>query len=80
MKRWAMLLPADLGNGTGLDDLLAGLDGAGIELLEEPKLEFDQKLSDGEELLDLELGSGGRGQGQRSRAYCTCARWAPCRY
>ncbi|MGD0362751.1 MAG: RNA polymerase sigma factor RpoD [Bryobacteraceae bacterium] len=49
-------LPADLGNGTELGNLLAGLDGSGIELLDDPKLEFDQKLGDGEDLLDLELG------------------------
>jgi hypothetical protein len=35
-------LPTDLGNGTELGNLLAGLDGSGIELLEDPKLEFDQ--------------------------------------
>jgi RNA polymerase primary sigma factor len=52
------LLPADLNNGTDLDDLLAGLDTAGIEILEEPKLEFDKKLEETEELLDLELPPG----------------------
>src|SRR5436189_3356891 len=52
------LLPAELNNGTDLDDLLAGLDGAGIEILEEPKLEFDKKLEESEELIDLELPAG----------------------
>ena len=52
------LLPADLNNGGDLDDLLAGLDVAGIEILEEPKLEFDKKLEEAEELLDLELPPG----------------------
>src|SRR5690349_18278451 len=52
------LLPAELNNGSELDELLAGLDGAGIELLEEPKLEFDKKLEEAEELLDLELPPG----------------------
>jgi RNA polymerase primary sigma factor len=52
------LLPADLNNSTDLDDLLAGLDVAGIEILEEPKLEFDKKLEESEELLDLELPPG----------------------
>jgi RNA polymerase primary sigma factor len=52
------LLPADLNNGNDLDDLLAGLDVAGIEILEEPKLEFDKKLEETEELLDLELPPG----------------------
>ncbi len=49
-------LPADLGNGAELDGLLGGLDAAGIELLEEPKVEFDQKLAEAEDLLDLDLG------------------------
>ncbi len=52
------LLPADLNNGSELDDLLAGLDVAGIEILEEPKIEFDKKLEETEELLDLELPPG----------------------
>src|SRR5881628_1692316 len=49
------LLPSELNNGPELDDLLVGLDGAGIEILEEPKLE---KLEEGEEILDLELPPG----------------------
>ena len=52
------LLPADLNSGPDLDDLLTGLDVAGIEILEEPKLEFDKKLEETEELLDLELPPG----------------------
>jgi len=48
-------LPADLNNGNDPDDLLAGLDVAGIEILEEAKLEFDKKPEEAEELLDLEL-------------------------
>ena len=51
------LLPGDLAGGAELDDLLAGLDGAGIEILEEPK-DFEKKLEEGEELLDLELPAG----------------------
>src|SRR5881296_3781636 len=43
------LLPSELNNGPELDDLLVGLDGAGIEILEEPKLE---KLEEGEEVND----------------------------
>jgi RNA polymerase primary sigma factor len=49
-------LPVDLGNGTELGNLLAGLDGSGIEILEDPKIEFDQKLGEAEDLLDLDLG------------------------
>jgi RNA polymerase primary sigma factor len=48
------VLPGDINGGAELDDVLAGLDVAGIEILEEPK-DFDKKLEDTEELLDLEL-------------------------
>ena len=47
------LLPADLNGGSDLDDLLAGLDVAGIEILEEPKL--DAKIEEADEFLDLDL-------------------------
>jgi RNA polymerase primary sigma factor len=47
------LLPDDLTAGPELDDLLVNLDGAGVEILEEPKLE---KLDDAEELVDLDFG------------------------
>src|SRR5690349_12833276 len=51
------VLPADMNSpGADLDDVLANLDGAGIEILEEPK-DFDKKLEE-EELLDLELPAG----------------------
>ncbi len=49
------LVPTDLNSGSELEDVLAGLDGAGIEILEEPKLEFEKKLEETDELLDLEL-------------------------
>ena len=49
------LLTEDYPGGRELDDLLTELDSAGVEILEEPKLEFDKKLEDGEELVDLEL-------------------------
>src|SRR5579872_7200358 len=52
------VLPADLNGGGELDDVLAGFDGAGIEILEDPKPEFDKKLDDGEDVLDLELPPG----------------------
>jgi RNA polymerase primary sigma factor len=51
------LLPADVPGGVELDEVLAGLDTAGIEILEEPK-DFEKKLEEGEELLDLELPAG----------------------
>ena len=36
-------LTEDYSGGRQLDDLLTELDGAGVEILEEPKLEFDKK-------------------------------------
>jgi len=51
------VLPGDLATGSELDEVLAGLDGAGIEILEEPK-DFDKKLEEAEELLDLDLAAG----------------------
>ena len=41
--------------GAELDDLLADLDTAGVEILEEPKLDFEQKPEEAEEFGDLEL-------------------------
>src|SRR5581483_11421907 len=41
--------------GSELDELLTELDTAGVEILEEPKLEFDKKIEEGEEPLDLDL-------------------------
>src|SRR5262249_51534429 len=38
-----------------LDDLLTEFDSAGVEILEEPKIEFDKKIEEGEELIDLDL-------------------------
>ena len=43
------VLPGDLGPGADLEDVLAGLDGAGIEILEEAK-DFEKKLEETEEL------------------------------
>src|ERR1017187_846142 len=52
------VLPGDLAGGTDIDDVLAGLDTAGIEILEEPK-DFEKKIEEaGEELIDLELPAG----------------------
>jgi RNA polymerase primary sigma factor len=49
------LLTEDYPGGRELDDLLSELDSAGVEILEEPKIEFDKKPEDGEEVVDLEL-------------------------
>jgi RNA polymerase primary sigma factor len=51
------VLPSDINGGAELDDVLAGLDVAGIEILEEAK-DFEKKLEEGDELLDLELPAG----------------------
>ena len=52
------VLPGDLAGGADLDDVLAGLDVAGIEILEEPK-DFEKKIEEsGEDLIDLELPAG----------------------
>jgi RNA polymerase primary sigma factor len=51
------VLPTELPGGAELEDVLAGLDGAGIEILEEPK-DFEKKLDEAEELIDLELPAG----------------------
>src|ERR1039457_4140247 len=52
------VLPGDLSGGADIDDVLAGLDTAGIEILEEPK-DFEKKIEEaGEELIDLDLTAG----------------------
>src|SRR5215472_7020120 len=43
------------GGGRDLEDLLSEFDSAGVEILEEPKLEFDKKIEETEELGDLDL-------------------------
>lgn len=49
------VLPEDLSDGAALDDLLANLDTAGVELLEEePRLDYEHK-EEPEELGELEL-------------------------
>jgi RNA polymerase primary sigma factor len=50
------VLPDDVVAGPVLDDLLADLDSAGVEILEEPKLEFDRKPEGTDELAELEPG------------------------
>jgi RNA polymerase primary sigma factor len=49
------LLTEDYPGGRELDDLLTELDTAGVEILEEPKLEFDKKIEETEDLGDLDL-------------------------
>jgi RNA polymerase primary sigma factor len=50
------LLPDELSTGPELDDLLAGFDSAGVEILEEPKLEFEKKIDESDEFGELDLG------------------------
>jgi RNA polymerase primary sigma factor len=47
----------DLSNGTDLNDLFVDLDGAAVELLEEPK-EFEKKEDEVDDLSDLDLTPG----------------------
>ena len=49
------LLAEDYPGGRELDDMLTELDTAGVEILEEPKLEFDKKVEEAEEPGDLDL-------------------------
>ena len=51
------VLPGDMTNGSDLEEVLASLDVAGIEILEEPK-DFEKKLDEGEEVIDLDLPPG----------------------
>ncbi len=48
-------LPEDFPAGREIEDLLSDLDGAGVEILEEPKLDFEKKTEDAEEFNELEL-------------------------
>ncbi len=48
-------LPDELAPGSVLDDLLADLDTAGVEIIEEPKLEFSRKADEPDDLADLDL-------------------------
>ena len=48
-------LPDEMSTGAELDDLLAGLDAAGVDLLEEPKADFNKKPEDSEEFGELDV-------------------------
>jgi RNA polymerase primary sigma factor len=50
------LLTDDFAGSRELDDLLSDLDTAGVEILEEPKLEFDKKIEEGDDFSELDLG------------------------
>jgi RNA polymerase primary sigma factor len=53
------VLAEDFPSGREFEDLLTDLDSAGVEILEEPKLDFEKKVDEGEELTDLELTAEG---------------------
>jgi RNA polymerase primary sigma factor len=48
------LLAEDFSSGREFEDLLSDLDNAGVEILEEPKIDFEKK-EEGEEFADLDL-------------------------
>src|SRR5580704_5625452 len=50
------LLAEDYPGGRELDDLLTEFDTAGVEILEEPKAEFDKKAEETEEFGEVDLG------------------------
>jgi RNA polymerase primary sigma factor len=49
------LLSDDFPAGREFEDLLSDLDSAGVEILEEPRTEFDKKADESEEFADIEL-------------------------
>ncbi|MBL8179679.1 MAG: RNA polymerase sigma factor RpoD [Bryobacterales bacterium] len=49
------MLPDEIAAGVEIDDLLAELDTAGVELLEEPKIDFEKKADEPEDLADIDL-------------------------
>ena len=49
------LLSDDFPSGREFEDLLSDLDSAGVEILEEPRTEFDKKAEETEEFADVEL-------------------------
>ena len=51
------VLPGDISGGADLDEVLAGLDTAGIEILEEAK-DFEKKIEESDDLVDLDLPVG----------------------
>src|SRR5712692_153285 len=49
------LLAEDFPSGREFEDLLSDLDSAGVEILEEPKLDFEKKADDVDEFGDIDL-------------------------
>ncbi|MBL8212913.1 MAG: RNA polymerase sigma factor RpoD [Bryobacterales bacterium] len=48
------ILPDELGGAPEIDDFLAELD-SGVEIFEDPKLDLEKKLEDGDEFADLDI-------------------------
>ena len=55
------VLAEEFPSGREFEDLLSDLDTAGVEILDEPKLDFEKKVEEGEEFVDLELAVEGGG-------------------
>ena len=55
MTKSTICSPKTIPGGRELDDLLTELDTAGVEILEEPKAEFDKKVEEAEEPGELDL-------------------------
>ncbi|MEO8663748.1 MAG: RNA polymerase sigma factor RpoD [Bryobacteraceae bacterium] len=49
------ILPEELVAGPEIEEILADFDQAGVEILEEPKLDYDKKPEEGDEFTDLDL-------------------------
>ena len=49
------LLPDEMAAGPELEDLLADIDSAGVEILEEPRSDFEKKIEEGDEFSDIDL-------------------------
>jgi RNA polymerase primary sigma factor len=49
------ILPDELTTVPEIDDLLAEFDTSGVDILEEPRLDFDKKLEESDDLAELEL-------------------------
>ena len=53
------VLAEDFPSGREFEDLLTDLDSAGVEILDEPKLDFEKKVEEGEDFGDLDLATEG---------------------
>ena len=69
------VLPGDLAGGSELDDVLAGLDVAGIEILEEPK-DFEKKIEETAKTCSISNFPPESARRSTTPSACTCARWA----